>query len=128
MKIGVMDIGSDSIKMIIANTNKGLIIEKKLKEAVPALSAGEPLTESLTKTGVVLPMVLDMMAIGDKTGSPDAVLQKVSDYMDAEVDSTISKLSVVLFVVMILAVGIMVAMDAISTIGDYSGKLGGAGG
>lgn len=32
LKIGVIDIGSDSIKMIIANTDKGLSIEKKLKE------------------------------------------------------------------------------------------------
>ena len=34
MKIGVIDIGSNSIKMIIVNTNKGLVIEKNLKDYV----------------------------------------------------------------------------------------------
>lgn len=40
MKIGVIDIGSNSIKMILANTDKGLTIEKKLREYVRLSEGG----------------------------------------------------------------------------------------
>ncbi|MCX6344734.1 MAG: type II secretion system F family protein [Armatimonadetes bacterium] len=113
---------------IAADACANIAMGKKLKQAIPALKDGQPLMESLKKTGAVLPMVLDMIAVGEQTGSYDATLQKVADYMDAEADSTISKLSVALFVLMILGVGIAAAIFAMSWIGDYASKLGGAGG
>jgi MSHA biogenesis protein MshG len=67
----------------------------------------------------VLPVVLEMMAIGDKTGNYDAVLQKVADYMDDEADATIQKLSIALFVVMILIVGALVAIDVLRQMMGY---------
>ena len=49
MKIGVIDIGSDSIKMIVANTEKGLTIEKELKDYV---LLNEKLNKMLTKNRI----------------------------------------------------------------------------
>jgi len=49
LKIGVIDIGSDSIKMIVANTEKGLTIEKELKDYV---LLNEKLNKMLTKNRI----------------------------------------------------------------------------
>ena len=87
---------------IAADASGNLMIARGIKFAIPALQAGQGLTESLRKTRAVMPMVLDMLSTGEKTGNTDAVLQKVADYMDEETDSTIHKLGTVMFVVMIL--------------------------
>lgn len=93
---------------IASDATGNLAIARKLKYAIPAIQSGHGLTESLAKTGAVMPMVLDMLTTGEKAGSIDAVLQKVADYMDDETDSTLHKLGIVLFILMILIAGIVV--------------------
>lgn len=101
---------------------------KGIKRAVGAIQAGESLTLSLQRTGVVMPMVLDMLSTGEKTGNLDAVLQKVADYMDEEVDATIHKVGIGLFVLMILIAGVIVLMQVIGFYSGYFNKLiGGSG-
>ena len=96
-----------------------LYIGRGMKYAIPALQSGQGLTESLASTRSVSPMVLDMLAVGEKSGSSDAVLQKVSDYMDEEVDASIHKLGIALFVLMLLAAGGVVGYIAIQFYTGY---------
>jgi len=98
---------------VAADACGNLAIARGIKFGVPALQQGEGLTETLAKTGAIMPMVLDMLATGEKTGNTDAVLQKVADYMDDEADSTIHKIGIVLFVLMILIAAVVVAAIAI---------------
>lgn len=113
---------------IAADASANLALARKLKMAVPGLNEGHSLTEALARTGAVLPMVMEMLSVGEQTGSQEVGLQKVADYMDAEADATIQKLSILLFVSMILAVGIMVAMDILGQFMSYFGNLEKAGG
>ncbi len=108
---------------IAAEASANIAIGNMLKRAIPALNQGHPLTDSLQRTGAVLPVVLEMMAIGDKTGSYDAVLQKVADYMDDEADATIQKLSIALFVGMIVFVGVLIASDVLKQMLGYFGGI-----
>ena len=113
--------------LVAADACANLVVARGIKRAVPAIQAGQGLTESLTRTRMLLPMVLDMMATGEKTGNVDAALQKVADYMEDEVDTTIHKLGVALFVLMILVAGVVVAL----VVADfwmkyYGGLLGGS--
>lgn len=85
-------------------------ISHRIRSVLPALQAGEGLTESLARTGCVLTMVLDMLSTGERTGSMDAVLNKVADYMDEEADATIHKLGIAVFVLAILVAGGVVLM------------------
>jgi type II secretory pathway component PulF len=104
-------------------------VAKGVKQAVRAIQAGESLTLSLQRTGVVMPIVLDMLSTGEKTGNLDTVLQKVADYMDEEVDATIHKVSISLFVLMILAAGVIVLLQVLEFYSGYFNKLiGGSGG
>lgn len=71
-------------------------------------------------------MVADMLVVGEKTGDTDSALQKVSDYMDSEVDVTIHKTGNALFVLMILVAGVIVGFIVLSFYKNYfSGLLGG---
>lgn len=95
---------SESVRLS-ADASANVATGRSIKTAIPAIQDGQPLTESLTRTGMVMPMVLDMLATGEKTGSMDLVLEKVADYMDDEVDVTIHKTGILLFVLTILVAG-----------------------
>ena len=102
-----------------ADACANLYIGRGIKRVLPAVRAGQGLTESLTRTRAVSPIVLDMLATGEKTGNMDAVLQKVSEYMDEETDATIHKLGVVLFVSVIVVAGIKIGMMVIAFYSGY---------
>ena len=93
---------------IASDACANLYVGGKIKYAIPAIQSGKGLTESLARTRAVSPMVLDMLAVGERAGSMDASLQKVSDYMDGEIDAAMHTLGIALFVLMTLAAGAIV--------------------
>lgn len=95
-----------------------IYIGKAIKFAIPAIQSGMSLTESLTRTHAVSPMVLDMLSVGERAGSTDAALQKVADYMDDELDASIHKIGIALGVLMLLVAGLAVGYIVI----DFWGK------
>lgn len=107
---------------VAADACANLYISRSIKSAVPAIQAGEGLTASLARTGCILPMVMDMLATGEKTGSMDAVLNKVATYMDEEADATIHKLGIALFVLMILVAGGIVLYMLVGSYSEYANK------
>jgi type II secretory pathway component PulF len=82
-------------------------IGDRIRRAVPALQNGVSLSAALESTGAVMPIVLDMLVTGERTGNTDATLNKVADYMDDEVDVTMHKLGIALMVVGVIAAGIV---------------------
>lgn len=112
---------------IASDACANLYLSRSMKCAVPAIQSGQGLTESLSRTRVVSPMVLDMLAVGERTGSTDAVLRKAADFMDAEVDSSIHKIGIALFVIMIVVAGIVVGSIVIGFWGGFYSGLSGAG-
>lgn len=99
-----------------------------MRRAVPAISSGSGLSEALGKTGMVSPVVMDMMVVGERTGSTDAVLEKVSDYLDDEVDASIHKISIALFLLMMLiAAGVVGSIVLRFYMGYFKDILGTAG-
>lgn len=108
---------------IAADACANLYIGRAMKHAIPALQSGVGLTEALTRTGAVSPMVLDMMSVGERSGSTDAVLEKVADYMDDEVDASIHKIGIALFVLMILIAAVVVASIVIRFYTGYFSKM-----
>lgn len=104
---------------IAADACANLFLGSRIKRAVPALQSGQSLTEALTRTNAVSPMVLDMMLVGEKSGSTDAVLKKAADYMDDEVDASIHKIGIALFVLMILIAGFVIGSMVIGFWGKF---------
>ncbi len=108
---------------IAADASGNLFVGRAVKYAVPTIQSGQGLTESLARTKVVSPVVLDMLTVGERSGSIDAVLEKVADYMDDEVDAAIHKISIALFVTSILVAAVIVCYIAANFYLGYFGKM-----
>lgn len=112
---------------IAADTCANLFVARGLKRAIPAIQSGAGLTDSLSKTKAVSPIVLDMISVGERSGSADTVLEKVADYMDEEVDASIHKMGIAIYVLMILvAAGLVGSIAAKFFLGYFESLLGAA--
>jgi len=68
------------------------VIAGVMKQARDALERGQSLTEPMKKHWVFPPLVTQMIAIGEQTGSLDAMLAKVADFYEAEVEAGTDRL------------------------------------
>ncbi|ANB61206.1 type II secretion system F family protein [Anoxybacteroides amylolyticum] len=68
------------------------VIASVMKQARDALERGQSLTEPMKKHWVFPPLVTQMIAIGEQTGSLDAMLAKVADFYEAEVEAGTDRL------------------------------------
>lgn len=77
----------------VAKTSGNKVIEGTIMDAREAIREGEKISEPLKKSGVFPPMVIQMIAVGEETGSLDTMLSKVADFYDREVDDAIKGLT-----------------------------------
>lgn len=105
---------------ITAKAIGNTVIEKELMESAKAVSNGEQLSDSLINSKVFPPIVSQMLAIGEETGQTDSVLLKVADFYEEEVDAAVEGLSSILEPILIVVMGGMVGLIAISVIGPIS--------
>ena len=54
---------------------------------------GETISEPLSKSDVFPPMVIQMISVGESTGSLDTMLSKIADFYEEEVDNTVATLT-----------------------------------
>src|ERR1700688_4645502 len=99
---------------ITARTAGNAVIEKALLQVRKALEAGRSLSEPLTETGVFPGMVTQMIGVGEQTGAMDAMLQKIADFYEDEVDAAVKDLLTALEPVMIVFLGLVVGGVVIS--------------
>ena len=79
-----------------------------------AIREGERVGDPLAKSGLFPPMVVQMISIGEETGSLDAMLGKVADFYESEVEATLQSLTAALEPVMIVLLGGIVGFIVIS--------------
>jgi type IV pilus assembly protein PilC len=80
-----------------------------LQAAIPRVAAGSSLVDALAGSGVVPPLVLEMVAVGESSGSLGEMLGHVGDLYDAEVDTRLASLSAVIEPVIMIGMGLVVA-------------------
>jgi type IV pilus assembly protein PilC len=78
---------------IVAKTAGNKIIENAVFKVRQAISEGKTIAEPLSASGVFPPMVVQMISVGEATGAMDAMLNKIADFYDEEVDSAVSALT-----------------------------------
>lgn len=96
------------------------VFEKELMEAAKVVANGQQLSEALSKSKVFPPIVSQMLAIGEETGQIDSVLIKVAEFYEEEVDAAVDGLSSILEPILIVVMGGMVGLIAVSVIGPIS--------
>jgi type IV pilus assembly protein PilC len=96
------------------------VIEKELMQAARDVTNGEQLSSPLSKSQVFPPIVAQMMATGEETGQTDTILVKVAEFYEEEVDTAVESMSSILEPILIVVMGGMVGVIAISVIGPIS--------
>jgi type IV pilus assembly protein PilC len=99
---------------ITAKTSGNAVVEKALMKVRKALEEGKSLTEPLRETDVFPGMVTQMIGVGEQTGAMDAMLQKIADFYEDEVDAAVKDLLTALEPVMIVFLGAVVGGVVIS--------------
>lgn len=99
---------------ITARTAGNAVIEKALMEVRKGLEAGRTLSDPLKETSVFPGMVTQMIGVGEQTGAMDAMLQKIADFYEDEVDSAVKDLLSAMEPLMIVFLGVVVGGIVIS--------------
>jgi type IV pilus assembly protein PilC len=99
---------------ITAKTSGNAVVEQALFKVRKALEEGKSLTDPLRDSAVFPGMVTQMIAVGEQTGAMDAMLQKIADFYEEEVDAAVKDLLTALEPVMIVFLGVVVGGVVIS--------------
>ncbi len=99
---------------ITAKTAGNAVVERALQKVRRSLEEGKSLTEPLKESEVFPGMVTQMIAVGEQTGAMDAMLSKIADFYEEEVDAAVKDLLTALEPIMIVFLGLVVGGVVIS--------------
>lgn len=87
---------------IVAKVVGNPVLSKVILEARSALETGRRLSDPFSKSWLIPPLVTQMLAIGEETGSLDFMLEKIADFYEAEVNRTVDTLKSLIEPIMIV--------------------------
>ena len=90
---------------IVAKTAGNVVVMKGIMYAREKISEGRDLAGPLAETRVFPPMAVQMMGVGEQTGAMDAMLQKIADFYEDEVDVAVAALTKVMEPLMMVFLG-----------------------
>ncbi len=99
---------------ITARTSGNSIVEDAIMHTRRAIEEGRTISEPLRDTDVFPTMVVQMIAVGEQTGALDAMLQKIADFYEDEVDEAVANLMALMEPVMIVFLGTIIGGIVIS--------------
>jgi len=99
---------------ITARTSGNAVIEKAILSVRKAIEEGRTIVDPLRETGVFPNMVVQMIGVGEQTGALDAMLQKIADFYEDEVDAAVGDLLTAMEPAIILVLGVVVGGVVIS--------------
>lgn len=101
---------------IVAKTAGNLAVEQALVNTRGRVSRGEKIGESLKASGkdIFAPLVVDMITVGEETGNISPMLEKIADFYEAEADAAIGALMGLIEPLLIIFLGGIVALIALS--------------
>ena len=93
---------------IVAETTGNITLTRGIRDVQESVRSGESLTAPLAKHSVFPAMMVQMMAVGEDTGAIDAMLEKISEFYDQEVEATTDALTSLIEPLMIAIIGVIV--------------------
>jgi type IV pilus assembly protein PilC len=90
---------------IVAKTAGNVVVEEAVLYARARISEGKNMAQPLMETNVFPPMVVQMVGVGEQTGALDAMLNKIADFYEEEVDVAVSALTSLIEPVLMVGVG-----------------------
>ncbi|MFH0724760.1 MAG: type II secretion system F family protein [Pseudomonadota bacterium] len=99
---------------IVAKTAGNKTIESAVYNVRAAISEGRTMADPLAESGVFPSMVCQMIAVGESTGALDAMLNKIADFYDEEVDQAVENLTALIEPFMLVFLGVTIGGLVIS--------------
>ncbi len=99
---------------IVAKTAGNKTIEKAIYNVRTGISEGQTIADPLSESGVFPPMVCSMIAVGESTGAIDAMMEKIADFYDEEVDQAVENMTAMIEPFMLVFLGIVIGGLVIS--------------
>ena len=99
---------------IVKNISGNTIISKIIADAAQEVGRGKTLTDSLSSSQIFPPLAIQMVQVGEKSGDLEAMLYKVAEVFDNEVETNIMRMTALLEPIMILVMGMIVGFIVVS--------------
>ncbi len=96
------------VLQIVSQTVGNVVMEKAIKAAALDIERGEGISAALAKHPVFPSMVVRMLSAGEQTGKIDTMLERVADFLDEEIDTTLSGLMSLLEPLLIVFLGVVI--------------------
>jgi len=97
----------DSLE-IVAKTAGNKTIEKAVFDTRAAIAEGRTMSDPLLESGVFPSMVCQMIAVGESTGALDAMLGKIADFYDEEIDQAVENMTALIEPFMLVFLGVVI--------------------
>ena len=93
---------------IVAKTAGNKTIETAIYKVRSGIAEGQTIADPLSETGVFPPMVVSMIAVGESTGAIDAMMEKIADFYEEEVDQAVENLTALIEPFMLVFLGVTI--------------------
>jgi type IV pilus assembly protein PilC len=93
---------------IVAKTSGNRTIEKAIYNVRSGIAEGRTMADPLNESGVFPPMVCQMISVGESTGALDAMLEKIADFYDEEVDQAVDNMTALIEPIMLVFLGVTI--------------------
>lgn len=98
---------------VVADATDNAWISKHIKEMRAGIERGESLLRTARQSDMFTPLILQMIAVGEETGSVDDMLVNVADFYDEDVDYGLKRLAESIEPILIVAMGVLVLILAL---------------
>jgi type IV pilus assembly protein PilC len=99
---------------ITGETAGNSVVEKAMADVIESVKSGGTIAAPLKNSSIFPSMVVQMIAVGEETGNLDAMLSKVADFYESEVEAAVKALTSILEPVMIILVGLIVGFIVVA--------------
>jgi type IV pilus assembly protein PilC len=96
------------VLQIVSQTVGNVVLEKAVKTAAADIERGESISAALAKHPVFPTMIVRMVTAGEQTGKIDNMLERISDFLDEEIETTLSGLTSMIEPILIVFLGVVV--------------------
>ena len=93
---------------IVAKTSGNTVVEEAVNSSIQSVREGEPIAQPLVRSQVFPPMVTAMIGVGEQTGKLEAMLTKIADFYDEQVDVAVAGLTSLIEPLVIAFLGIII--------------------
>jgi type IV pilus assembly protein PilC len=96
------------VLQIVSQTVGNVVMEKAIKEAASDIERGQSISSALGKHPVFPSMVIRMITAGEQTGKIDNMLERISDFLDEEIETVLSGLTAMIEPILIVFLGVVI--------------------